>query len=74
MTDPARPATSEWMEPWLANIREDDWYLVQTNGMEWRDHDLFVWRGLMVAMKLHPDIVRGRPMRIARINLPEGVP
>lgn len=64
-------AATEWFEPTLGNINDDAWYLVQTNGMEWRDHDLFVWRGIMVAMKLRPDYVRGRPIRIARINLPE---
>ncbi len=68
MFEPWKPATSDWMEPVLVNIREDDWYLVQTNGMEWRDHDLFVWRGVQVALKLKPEIVRGRPVRIARIN------
>lgn len=64
-------ATSEWMEPTLMNLRENDWYLVQTNGMEWRDADLFVWKGIAVMMRLKPEIVRGRPIRIARINLPE---
>jgi hypothetical protein len=62
-------ATSEWMEPTLVNIREDAWYLVQTNGGEWRDADLFVMRGIAVALRLKPEIVRGRPKRIARINL-----
>ena len=66
-----RPATTEWFEPTLGNINDDAWYLVQTNGMEWRDHDLHVWRGIMVAIKLRPDYVRGRPVRIAHINLPE---
>ena len=60
-------ATTEWMEPTLVDIVEDDWYLVQTNGMEWRDHDLFVWKGVAVSMRLKPEMVRGRPIRIARI-------
>jgi hypothetical protein len=67
-------ATTEWMEPLLVNIDVDAWYLVQTNGMEWRDHDLFVWRGIQVALKLKPEFVRGRPIRIARINLSEVKP
>jgi hypothetical protein len=65
------PAATEWFEPTLANINDDAWYLVKTNGMEWRDHDLFVWRGIMVAIKLRPDYVRGRPILIARINAPD---
>src|SRR5262245_23295776 len=67
-------AATEWMEPTLVNVDVDAWYLVQTNGMEWRDHDLFVIRGRFLALKLKPEIVRGRPMRIARINLPKVAP
>mgnify|MGYP001583607915 CR=1 FL=1 len=29
-------ATTDWMEATLVNIRDDAWYLVQTNGGEWR--------------------------------------
>lgn len=65
-------ATGKWFEPTLANIDDDAQYLVQTNGMEWLDHDLFVMRGIAVAMKLRPEIVRGRPTRIAKINLDKG--
>lgn len=61
-------AATKWLEPTLVNVDEDAWYLVQTNGMEWRDPDLFVWRGRMVALKLAPEIVRGRPIRIARVD------
>jgi hypothetical protein len=64
------PAASEWIDPMIDGVVEDAWYLVQTNGMEWRDHDLFIWPGLMVAMKLRPDYVRGRPILVARINRP----
>jgi hypothetical protein len=63
------PATSEWKEAVLVNIDTNAWYLVQTNGMEWRDSDLFVMRGIAVALHLKPERVRGRPVRIARINL-----
>lgn len=61
-------AATTWMEPLQVNIDEGAFYLVQTNGMEWRDHDLFVWRGIMVAKHLAPNIVRGRPIRIARVD------
>lgn len=64
-------ATTDWMEATLVNIRDDAWYLVQTNGMEWRDHDLHVMKGIAVALRLKPEIIRGRPKRIARINLAE---
>ncbi len=64
-------ATTDWMDAALVNIRDDAWYLVQTNGGEWRDVDLFVMKGIAVAMRLKPEIVRGRPKRIARINLAE---
>ena len=63
----SNPAASDWIEATLVNIRDHDWYLVQTNGMEWRDHDLFVMKGIAVALRLKPEIVRGRPIRIARI-------
>ena len=65
----AQPASSEWFEPLLNNIDDHAWYLVQTNGGEWRDHDVFVWTGYQVAAKLRPGYVRGRPTRVAKIEL-----
>lgn len=69
MPQTTKHATGEWTEATLCNIHDDAWYLVQTNGMEWRDSDLFVMKGIAVALRLNPNIVRGRPLRIARINL-----
>lgn len=60
-------AATDWRDPMTEIIEPDIWYLVQTNGMEWRDHDLFVWVGRMVSAKLDPNYVRGRPIRVARI-------
>ena len=62
-------ATTEWLPPTLWNIDQDAWYLVQTNDMEWSNHDLYVMPGRMVALKLKPEIVRGRPIRIAKVDM-----
>ena len=64
----AKEAASCWMDATLQNIRDDRWYLVQTNGMEWRDHDLMVMKGIAVSLRLKPEITRGRPTRVALIN------
>jgi hypothetical protein len=47
------------------------YYLVQTNGKEWRDWDLFVLRGYLIAKQLAPEHVRGRPVWICKIVRPE---
>lgn len=65
-----QPAATAWFEPTPQAIKEDAWYIVQTNGMEWRDHDLFIWKGIHLAMKLDPRFIRGRPILVAEIVKP----
>lgn len=67
--DTAVPAAQNWETPLINNIDEKAWYLMQTNGMEWRDHDLFLTRGIQVLYLLRDEIKRGRPVRIAKVLL-----
>lgn len=59
-----------WEPAETAAIEETAFYLVQDNGMEWRDHDLHVMKGYVVRGRLAPHIVRGRPEWIAKIVRP----
>lgn len=60
-------AATDWRDPMHEIIEPDRWYIVQTNGMEWRDFDLMIMRGALVSQKLDPRYVRGRPIRIAKV-------
>lgn len=60
----------KWIKAELSNVDVDAYYLVKTNGEEWRDFDLCILRGYLVARKLDPDYVRGRPVWIAKITIP----
>lgn len=59
--------TTRWEFAPEAKIDESAYYLVKTNGMEWRDADLRVMKGYEVARKLEPGYVRGRPVLVARV-------
>ena len=59
-----------WEKAQLCNIDVGAYYVVQTNGGEWRDFDLFVLRGALVAHRMNPDYVRGRPVWICKIVRP----
>lgn len=59
-----------WERAETAAIDEMAFYLVQDNGMEWRDHDLHVMKGYLVRARLEPQIVRGRPVWVAKIVRP----
>lgn len=63
----------KWEKAEHVNIDDEAYYVVQTNGGEWRDFDLFVLRGALVNYRLNPDYVRGRPVWICKIIRPEGV-
>lgn len=43
-------------------------YLIRTNGMEWRDHDLKIELGTYFLRLLLPEIIRGRPIAYASID------
>jgi hypothetical protein len=60
-------ASTEWTTPVLAEIDDRADYLVKTNGGEWRDPDLHMWAGYRVKHMLGDNIVRGRPVLIARV-------
>jgi len=47
-----------------------DW-LVKTNGDEWRDVSLRVMRSWQLRHELRPEVVRGRPIWVARIKTPK---
>lgn len=59
--------TTRWEFAPEAKIDEDAYYLVKTNGGEWRDPDLRTMKGYEIARKLEPGYIRGRPVLIARI-------
>jgi hypothetical protein len=61
----------KWERADQATIDESAFYVVQTNGGEWRDFDLFILKGIMVAYRMNPSYVRGRPVWIAKITKPE---
>lgn len=60
----------QWKKAELVNIDLDAYYVVKDNGGEWRDFDLCILRGIMVAKRLDPEHVRGRPEWIAKITRP----
>lgn len=60
-----------WQKAEEVSIDELSWYIVKTNGAEWRDNDLFVWRGWQLKHNIRPEMVRGRPIWIAKITDPE---
>lgn len=66
-----RQAAAEWEAPHPLRVDDDDYYLVKTNGGEWRDPDLHLWRGYRVKACLVDTYVRGRPVLIAKVTDPE---
>jgi hypothetical protein len=61
----------QWERAEEAQIDPSSYYVVQTNGGEWRDFDLSVWNGRIVQASMVPDYVRGRPVWVAKIIRPE---
>lgn len=59
-----------WEKAESANIDLGAFYLVKDNGGEWRDFDLSILKGPIVTYRLRPEIVRGRPVWIAKITNP----
>ena len=59
-----------WERAENATIDPSAYYVVQHNGHEWRDFDLAILSGRMVAAHLEPHYVRGRPEWIAKIVRP----
>lgn len=59
-----------WEKANVQAIDPDAYYVVQHNGHEWRDFDLAILSGRIVAARLGPDYVRGRPEWIAKIVRP----
>lgn len=68
MTD---TAAAQWEAPHPLRVDDTAHYLVKTNGGEWRDPDLFLWRGYHVRERLKESYVRGRPVLIAKVADPE---
>jgi hypothetical protein len=63
--------TMQWERAEEAQIDPRSFYVVQTNGGEWRDLDLYVLKGAIVQSHLKPEHVRGRPVWVAKIIRPE---
>jgi len=61
----------DWQKANEVEIDEDAYYVVQTNGAEWRDFDLMVMRGTLVKLRIEPHYIRGRPMWICKVIRPE---
>jgi hypothetical protein len=64
-------AADQWSSADPSKIAGERWYLVKTNGMEWRDHDLFLWRGSQVLHAMRFECVRGRPVLVAEVVNPQ---
>lgn len=64
------PTIMTWERADEAVIDADAYYVVQHNGHEWRDFDLSILSATLVARRLRPDYVRGRPEWIAKIVRP----
>lgn len=45
-------------------------YLVKTNAGEWRDNDLYFWPAPLLERAMKPEIVRGRPIWVAKVTDP----
>ena len=61
-------AASAWTRPDQIEIEDKQEYLVQTNGGEWRDVSLRMMPGIMLKHFMRPEVVRGKPLWIAKIN------
>jgi len=59
-----------WERANNTDIDPASYYLVQSNGSEWRDFDLLILPGRVVLQRLHPQYVRGRPEWVAKIVRP----
>lgn len=59
-----------WEDATKASIDTESYYVVQTNGAEWRDFDLAIMPGKIVQFRLEPRYVRGRPVWISKITPP----
>jgi hypothetical protein len=67
------PPTNEWQDARLVGpggVNPSAIYIVKTNGGEWRDSDLHLWRGHQVIHAMRPECVRGRPILIAEVINP----
>lgn len=60
-----------WEKAEGADIDPNSFYLVKDNGEEWRDFDLSILKGPVVTYRLRPEIVRARPVWIAKITNPQ---
>lgn len=63
-------AATKWDHAEDVEIEDRKYYLVKTNGGEWRDVDLKLMPGVMLRHYLKPNIVRGRPIWVAEVNEP----
>ncbi len=67
----SRSAATAWAKPEDCAIDDLAYYLVKTNGGEWRDPDLRLMKGYEVRRKSEVSYIRGRPVLIARVNDPK---
>ena len=61
----------EWQEAGAVIPERGCWYLVKTNGAEWRDHDLHLWPAPLFEHHMRPEIIRGRPIWVAKVIDPK---
>ncbi len=60
-----------WIPARIEDIDDDAFYIVKTDGREWRDLDIFVMHGFMVRHDLNLNHhTRGRPVCVAKITTP----
>lgn len=59
-----------WVDARTIEPELGKYYIVKTNGNEWRDFDLHLWPAPILAARLCEHIVRGKPMWVAEITEP----
>jgi hypothetical protein len=59
--------TMEWQRAADIKPESGSWYLVWSNGREWGDHHIHLWSAPMLKHHLGHEIVRGKPLWVAKI-------
>lgn len=59
-----------WIAAADAKPKIGEYYVVKTNGGEWRDCDLMIMPAPLLRNYMRPEIVRGRPLFVALVTDP----
>jgi hypothetical protein len=59
-----------WVKAEGFKPKSGKFYVVWTNGQEWRDQHIFVWHAMRLEHYLRPEIVRDKPLWVAEVTDP----